>query len=73
MPSKTRRTQEVSIAFTFPIIAILIAGMFASIVAFVFEILFPCKKPKQARKRKKKTKAQRMPYLIIVKEKNPEF
>jgi hypothetical protein len=71
LSSKAGRTRQVSIAFTFPIIAILIAGILASIVVFVLEILFNlCKRPnKQARKRKKKKiQAQKMPYLIIVKE-----
>jgi hypothetical protein len=67
--SKTGRTQQVGMAFVFPIIAILITGFLASIVAFVFENLIFCK---QLKKRENKVRTQRMPYLIIVKEKkNP--
>lgn len=69
LSSKTGRTQQVSIAFTFPVIAILIAGFFASIVAFIIEIEIPCKRKKQVKKIKVKIRTQRMPYIIIVKEK----
>lgn len=72
LSSKTGSTQQVGIAFTSPIIAILIAGFLASIVVFVLEIVIPCNKGNEVkliRTGKKKIKSKRMPYLIIVKEK----